>query len=428
MLNNKNTTDEYEKHIAENSGDYSVLPNDKYRSIIAKIVCVLAAVVLWFYVVITDTTIEEKTFNGITVTIRNVDRIEQTLGLSVINGYDRMVDVTVSGARSDINNITAEDITVYVDADEISSSGEYQLPVRSSLPDGIKLKELSANFITVYMDRRTSITVPIKVTTVQTIDSNYTMGTPEPNIESVNVTGPSEELENIDYAEVSLDLGRVTKSLRSTGRLVLIDKSGNKIDNPYIKLQTTDVNVKIPVYAQKEVPLAVEYKYGYFNDSNVKVTIDPVSITVKGDPEDIDSLDRIILMQIDEKKITGDSVQTSAIMLPSTIENISGVTSATVKITHKGTETREIVVSGITVLNPNNLSYTLEDQSINVRFRGTKSLLALLNSSNVTATIDLGYLTTTAGKVSVPVTISVASALSDSVYEIGEYKMNVQIG
>ncbi|MGN1128884.1 MAG: hypothetical protein ACI4T6_08020, partial [Candidatus Flemingiibacterium sp.] len=105
-----------------------------------------------------------------------------------------------------------------------------------------------------------------------------------------------------------------------------------------------------------------------------------------------------------------------------------GSRTASISITHKGTETRDVVVSNIAVNNPNNLIYTLEQSSITVRFRGTYSKLSLLSSNNITANVDLGYLTNASGTVEVPVTFTLADALSASVYEIGDYKLRVTIG
>ena len=422
----KKSSDDYQKHIAENSGDYQV-KSAKHENLIAKILCVLAAVVLWFYVTIADNTTDEKTFTGISVDIRNLDRIEETLGLSLISGYDYTVDITVRGTRSELNRLDIEDISAYIDAKDISAAGEYTLPIRTSLPNGVTTGNMSVNYITIYVDKRTTISVPIEVLTSQTIESDYTLGTPELNIETVNVTGPEEELAKIDHAVAYFDLGRVSKTLLSTGKLVLVDQNNVEITNPYVKLQTTEVTVKFPVYTFKDVPLTVEYKYGYYNDSNVTVTIEPSAIRIKGDPDVLADIDSIVITSLDEKKITDDLTQDVTIMLPDDIENVSGISSATVTVTHKNTETRNIEITNISVLNPNNLDYTLESDSITVCFRGTRTLLSFLNSNTVTATIDLGYLNNASGTVSVPVTISVASAIAGNVYEIGEYKMDVTI-
>lgn len=407
-------------------GDYQV-KESRNEKLIAKILCVLAAVILWFYVVMTDTTTDEKVFSGISVDIRGRDRIEDTLGLTIISGYDLTVDVTVKGPRADINRLTVDDVKAYIDMKTVDGAGEYTLPIRTSLPNGITAGALSANYMTVYVDKRTTISVPVKIVTSQVIEADFTMGTPEPSIETVNVSGPEEVLRTIDHAEASFDLGRVSKTLISTGKLTLVDANGNEINDPYVRLQTSEVTVRFPVYIYRDFDLKVDTKYGYYDSTNSRITISPASIQVRGDPDVISSMDSVSLGQIDEKKITGDETKTMAIMLPDGVENLSGTTTATVTITQIGTTTKKLNVTDINVVNPNGLEYTLERNSLTVTFRGTKTMLDMLSSRNVSLTLDLGYLNKTSGTVSVPVTVNVQSTLSGKVYEIGDYSMNVTI-
>ena len=407
-------------------GDYQVMES-RNEKLIAKILCVLAAIILWFYVVMTDTTTDEKVFSGISVDIRGRDRIEDTLGLTIISGYDLTVDVTVKGPRADINRLTVDDVKAYIDMKTVDGAGEYTLPIRTSLPNGITAGSLSANYMTVYVDKRTTISVPVKIVTSQVIEADFTMGTPEPSIETVNVSGPEEVLRTIDHAEASFDLGRVSKTLISTGKLTLVDANGNEINDPYVRLQTSEVTVRFPVYIYRDFDLKVDTKYGYYDSTNSRITISPASIQVRGDPDVISSMDSVSLGQIDEKKITGDETKTMAIMLPDGVENLSGTTTATVTITQIGTTTKKLNVTDINVVNPNGLEYTLERNSLTVTFRGTKTMLDMLSSRNVSLTLDLGYLNKTSGTVSVPVTVNVQSTLSGKVYEIGDYSMNVTI-
>ncbi len=426
--NNSNTPvqNEYEQHAVESGADYKV-KSSRFQNVVAKVLCVLAAIVLWFYVVGTDTAIEEKKFTDVPIDIKSVVALEDNFGLSVISGYDYTVDLTVSGANADISRLSLDDVSVFVDVSHIEAAGEYSLEVKTSLPNGVTVSAQSSNYIQVYVDKRTSISVPVVVEPMYSMESTYELGEPEPSITMVNVSGPAVELEKIKEAKVTLDLGRIDKTLTATGKLVLVDASGAPITNPYIKLQSAEVSVKIPVYTYKDVPLAVTYKYGYYNSTNVDVKISPASIRVKGEPSALDNLDSIVVLQLDEKKIVEDGSRTATIMLPDNIENVSGIRTADIKITHKGTDTRDVVVSNLSVVNTGSLRYTIDSPSIVVKFRGTRTLLSLLNQNNVTATIDLGYLNNSSGTVSVPVTISVSNTLSGSVYEIGEYEIDVTI-
>ena len=210
MPNDNNS--EYEKHVAEQGGEY-LIKESKYGDLIAKVLCVLAAIVLWFYVVITDTVTDERTFSGVAVSLKNLDIIEETLGLSVITGYNATIDITVGGTKSELGRVQADDIKAYVDLKDIAAPGEYTLEVKTSLPGGISVSSMSVNYINVYVDKRTTVSVPVKVMTNYTMESNYTLGTPQVSSETVNVSGPAEELAEIDCARVTLDLGRITKSM-----------------------------------------------------------------------------------------------------------------------------------------------------------------------------------------------------------------------
>ena len=422
---NIDTSPEAENKSAESSGgDYRVRVG-RFENIAAKILCVLAAVALWFYVVGTNTTIEEKVFENVAVAIRGTEALESELGLSVISGRDYVVNLTLQGARSDMDRIHSEDITAYVDVSDIKESGEHTLNVAVDVPGGVSVVSQSVSIIRLYVDKGASRIVPVKVETRYTMEAAYTMETPIPSFDTVIVTGPESELDKIGYAKVVLELGRVDRTMTSTGILELVDKEGVTLNNPYLKLQKSEVLVQIPVKTHKEVPLVLEYEHGFYNSSNVSVTVSPATIRIMGDPDDLAKISEIPLT-IDEKTITGDTEMTMTIEVPKGAENISGKREANVTIKHKNTETREVAVTNFEILNPSDLKFS-HDAEMSVTFRGTKTALALLNANNVTAQIDLGACPSTPGKHKVPVSITVTKALADSVYEIGEYTMDVTV-
>ncbi len=416
---------EANKQSAENvGGDYRTKAG-RFENIAAKVLCVLAAVVLWFYVVGTNTTIEEKVLENVEVVVRGAETLESNLGLSVISGYDYTVNLTLQGARSDVDRISADDVTAYVDVSEITESGEHTLNIMVDTPKGVNVIGRSVNIIRVYADKSISVSVPVQVETRYSIESTYSMGTPEPSFKTVIVTGPESELNKIDHANVLLELGRIERTMTSTGILELIGKDGAVINNPYVKLQKNEVLVLIPVYTFKEVPIKIDYVHGYYNDSNVDVTVSPSSVRIKGDPDRLAGINEIPI-QIDEKTIEGDTVMNMSVPMPKNVENVSGNNSVTISITHKNTETREVVITNFVRLNPNGIEYS-HDSGISVTFRGTKTSLALLTSNNVTAQIDLGACPSTPGVYEVPVSITVTKALADSVYEVGEYTVDVTV-
>ena len=179
------------------------------------------------------------------------------------------------------------------------------------------------------------------------------------------------------------------------------------------------------------MPLTVGYKYGYYSDKNVKITITPATVRLRGEPDVLDDIDSLELLELDEKSIFDDDQRKNVtINLPDGTEIIGADKSADVDIKHIATVTRDIVVKNLSVINTDGISYTLESPEITVKFRGTQRSIQFLvddPTAYVSATVDLDYLGNVDGTVSVPVTITLDSALSGSVYELGKYTIDVTI-
>ncbi len=424
--------DEYEQHVAETGGDYSV-KTSKYHKGIAKVLCILAALVLWFYVASTNTAIEEKKFTGVPVTIINTEIIEENLGMSVISGNDYTVDLTLQGAKAELDRISLDDISAYVDVGNITEAGEMALEIRTSVPAGVTVINRSSSLISVYIDKSVQTRVPVKVTQSSFVFEPYSIGTPEPSVETVIVTGPAAELEKIDHALVSLDLldlGRIEKTVTATGSPVLIDKNGEVVNNAFIKLQTTELTVRVPVYTKKEVKLFPMYRHGYYDNANVTATVTPASITVKGDPDELAEIDSIGLY-IDETEINDNGTDRCYIDVPlgslDRFENVSAYTTARVDFVHTNTETFKYTVKNISVNNPNNLKYIMGTSTIEIELRGTSVARSLLGDAgnNIKASVDLSNIPAASGYMLLPVNIEVVGI--SNLYPINAYELGVSV-
>ncbi|MBQ7821106.1 MAG: hypothetical protein IJ391_02350 [Clostridia bacterium] len=410
--------------VTDGTADKPISPRN---DIVARILCVIGAILLWFYAVSSQTIIEDRRFVSIPVELIGADTLEEEYGMTVISGYDYSVDLTLSGTRSELSKIGAEDLSAYVDLSQISAAGEYSLDVRTSAPSGISLKELSSNYVNVYVDKRTQKNVEIRVNPVYIIESDYSLGTPDTNVEIVTISGPADVLDSITHAQVTVDVGKLTKSVTTSGSVVLYADS-TPVTNPYVKVSESDVTVSIPVYTEKEVPLSIGFKYGYFNEKNTHITIDPASVRIKGDPSELEKITSIELLTLDEKKITGTtSMSTAVVELPDTVENLSRADSAVITVSLLNTATRVINIDNITVKNPNGLEYTMAAEDINITLRGSSGSLSLVTESNIGLEADLSYYSEGTGRVSIPIKVVLPSSLQPNVYELGEYTIEFDI-
>ncbi len=289
------------------------------------------------------------------------------------------------------------------------------------------LVDIAPSSIEIYVDNDTTKNVRVVArATSYTLDANYELGELVPDVDEIIVRGPAGKLDQIEHALIELDLGSLSESVISRGQLKLVDASGEEIDDPYLKLSTSSVQVSIPVYTYKTVPLTAEYKYGFLNEDNADVAISPSAITLKADPKVLEEINEISIVTVDEKKISGNYHQEIQFTLPANVICESGETSATIDIKHKNTGLKVLSVTDFKVINPRGIIYEMAD-SINVVLRAPTSLLSYLTPEYITATVDLSTMGATSGVVNVPVQITVDPVVEGKVYEMGDYRIQLEI-
>lgn len=416
-----------EKNIKRNGKARS---EKKSHNIVPKLTCLLLAFILWLYVMDTENPDWEETYKSIPVSLINTDEIEIDNGLTIYSGYMNSVDITLRGRKTEISDVEADDISITADVIEIKEAGEYTLPIYVSVSGDVEVVYQSKETITVFVDKKETITVPVKTKyTDLVLSSEYSLGEPALSVETIKVTGPSRYLEDIDHAQLTVpELGRVTGSLTVYGDISLIDKDGGEVSNPYVTMTQTEASVTIPVYAKKEVPLRVAYKFGYFNEENSSVTLSTESIYVKGDAALISALESITVATIDEKSVEDDETITVPLVMPEGVENLSGEEFVDITIANVGTTTRMMMISTefIKIQNPNDVQYSVKDNYVSVILRGTSDALYSLSYSSVNLKLDLSsYTTEHTGVFTVPISVEITS--DKNIYELGDYSIEIEL-
>ncbi len=400
--------------------------NKRRRSrIIPFIVSFLLAFALWFYVMSVESPVYEKTFDFVPVTVVH----SQNEGaLSVYSGGEATVELTVSGRRSVLNKLTAEDFDITADVSGYTTAGRYNVPLMFTMPDGATKVSSNIDSVSIYLDNRTTVAVPVTVKfTEYTLDEGYEIGESalEKSAETVTVTGPKSALDTIVSAQMTAELGHITGSKKISGSIELIDESGKTISSPYISTDITDITVRVPVYLNRELPLKVEYKHGFFNLENAKVTLSPSTVNVKGEVELINEYNDIVLTTLDEK-LAQIGKSTIAFAAPEGLTVTDGTESVEMNLTLKGLTTKTVAVSDINIKNPTGYSYKPSSATCNVTLRGTPEAIAAITESEVAINVDISGMTTGQMSVNVAAEIVIDSAYSDKVIEVGSYTITLE--
>ena len=208
--------------------------------------------------------------------------------------------------------------------------------------------------------------------------------------------------------------------------LTLLDASGQVLEDLEVTLDTSSAYVVLPVVGVKEIPLTANFQTGGgATEDDIKYEIEPKTITVSGAEEDLRDLTEISLGSVDLAKVIGTNTIIRSIDLDPSLENVSGITQATIKVTVSGLSTRTFDVDNIILSNvPEGYTVTSATQVRTVVVRGKEKDLAEVDASQLRIVADMSEITTV-GTYSIPVKVYLDA--SSSVGVIGEYSIVVNI-
>jgi len=412
--------------ILDDSASSKTVKHNRIMDFIAKILCLVAAFCLWFYAMSSDGVMIEKDYT-VPVAFEKENELYSQTGWSVLSGKDSNVVVTLKGKRNFINRLKEEELYAYVDLSSVEQAGRQNLEIRFDVPTECEIVNTSVSELVSYVDKKLSKNIPVSVVYVDyTVSSQYQLADPILSVNEIAVTGPESELRNVAAAKAELKLGNVTQTLNSMGVLKLVNEAGDYINSSYLTMATTSVGVTVKLFTEKDVPLTVSYKHGYFNSENVTIDISPKTIKLRGEPAVLDKIDSIDVATLDEKQYATNLKKVVPLSLPEDVLNVGGESEVTIDVKHKNTTTRKISVDNIVLVNADESKYTLQTSSINIDLRGPQALIQSITSDDISIVVDMNNYNNVSGVIVVPTTIQFSDGYSDSVYELGTYDVKVE--
>lgn len=411
--------------------------NRRYEStrkenIITFVLCVVAAFCIWLYVMSVDSPTATETYTSVPVSIVGTDNTRY----SAISGTEQVIEVRLKGRKTLLKTLKAEDIEAVVDVSGVSEPGKGRFAVTVEAPAGTIVDEFYPAEVNIYMDERSITAVPVRgVVTDYTVSSNYRLDLNNytRSIDNVQVSGPASELEKIDYARVTLRPGNVTQSFSGTGPIELIDVNGNVMNSKYLTLLTTEATIGYNLYCSKYLNIAVDDKYGYFDNGMASVSITPNRIRVQGLVETLSPMTTLTVATIDETKIAESGTYGYSLTLPEGVEfpeDTPTIDSVSVDIQFKNSATAKITVpqEEISLINvPEGKRVEILDKNLVVNVRGKQQGLAFLTSHELEVTLDMSAAGSSVGTQYVAANVALKIVQNADRYVVGEYTVQVKI-
>ena len=301
-------------------------------------------------------------------------------------------------------------------------------------PDGVQSSALSVDWaskykVTVTVGELYTKEVPVNCVVTGTVADGYFTGETVLDPTTLVLRGQRDDLLNVAYAKLTVDISDATRSVIQTESVQLYDNDDNPVDNSNIRTNASLIQAKVPVLTTKEVSLAVELSGvpGSAGQS-IKTTITPSSVRLIGEADVLENIDELVLATLYIEDLDIWQQNSYVVTAPDGTWLANSNEVATVEITMEGIEEKTVTVDTFSYTNVPSGLYAEVQDTLDVRLWGLSEELAELKADAITATVDLSSVTET-GSCRVPVTVTVSGYRDVAVkgsYEVTVYVTDTQ--
>ena len=255
---------------------------------------------------------------------------------------------------------------------------------------------------------------------------NFYAEDPILDMDSLLLHGQRDDLVNVSYAKLTVDINGTDKSYENAVGFTLYDYNDIAINNDAIRPAAKLVQVKVPVKTTKEVPLEIIVRESAGSTlEQTKYTISPRSVTLAGEKEVLDGISAITLDTVYLQDISQSQTMYYEIIAPENTEIVSDIKNATVTFTVTGVTEKTFTVSRFLVERvKEGFTGQCVTESIQVTLRGLAAEINAITGEEIVAVIDFSSLSS-AGEYTLPVNIVVSGY--ENVSAKGNYQVNVRL-
>lgn len=415
----------------EQKNEKSGVSRNKVLQVIASI---LVAVAIWVYVDVEKAPERTKTIRDIPVEFSGESTTLADKNLMLLSGYDTTVNLTIKGTKRELVKINKDNVRLVASTSSIDSVGVHTLRWDVVYPDGVQSSALSVDWaskykVTVTVGELYTKEVPVNCVVTGTVADGYFTGETVLDPTTLVLRGQRDDLLNVAYAKLTVDISDATRSVIQTESVQLYDNDDNPVDNSNIRTNASLIQAKVPVLTTKEVSLAVELSGvpGSAGQS-IKTTITPSSVRLIGEADVLENIDEIVLATLYIEDLDIWQQNSYVVTAPDGTWLANSNEVATVEITMEGIEEKTVTVDTFSYTNVPSGLYAEVQDTLDVRLWGLSEELAELKADAITATVDLSSVTET-GSCRVPVTVTVSGYRDVAVkgsYEVTVYVTDTQ--
>lgn len=400
------------------------------RKALQVVISILVAIAVWVYVDVEKAPDRTKTIRDIPVEFSGESTTLADKNLMLLSGYDTTVDLTIKGPKRELVKISKDNVRLVASTSSIDSVGVHTLRWDPIYPDGVQSSSLTVDWaskykVTVTVGELYTKEVPVNCTVTGQVADGYFTGETVLDPITLVLRGQRDDLLNVAYAKLTVNISGATRSVIQTESVQLYDNDDNPVDNGNIRTNASLIQAKVPVLTTKEVSLAVELSGvpGVAGQS-IKTTVTPTSVRLIGEADVLENINEIVLATLYIEDLDLWQQNSYVVTAPDGTWLANSNEVATVEITMEGIEEMTVTVDTFSYTNVPSGLYPEITGGLDVRLWGLADELAEMDAAALTAMADLSGITEP-GSYRVPVTVTISGYRDVAVK--GSYEVTVYI-
>lgn len=360
------------------------------RDTTVKIMSVLFAVFLWFFVLDSTNPIVSMDFS-VPLRIENENVLRSKDIVIKESNFPRNVTVSLKGREEKIKRINSSEIEAVVDLSKVNDASTGFLYVEIyNIPDGVSFESVSPRTVNFKLEKIGENLYPIEVTTVGKAKENYRVVGISITPQTISIEATNSVISSIGKVMAVADITGIKSDTSMKLMCKVYDKVGNEMPEFSDKYS---VEARIEVAKEVSVIPVVKGKPAKdYVDGVHKVS--PDKVLISGPSNLLDSIDNLKTESIDIEDLDASVTKTANIVLPSGVNlvNSQKAVSVSVEIVPLSVKKYRIKAEDIIMENEeadDSLTYKIVDEEIEIEIKGTMEELDKIVESKLKPSIDV---------------------------------------
>lgn len=360
------------------------------RDTTIKIMSILFAVFLWFFVLDSTNPIISSDFS-VPLRVENEDLLRSKGIVIKDSNFPRNVTIILKGREDKVKRINSSEIEAVVDMSKVSGVNTGFLYVEVyNIPDGVSFESVSPRGVNFKLEKIGENPYPVEVVTVGESKENYKIVGVSISPQTISIEATDSVINSIGQVKAFADITGLKNDTSMRLMCKVYDLEGNEM------LEFNDkysVEARIEVAKEVQVIPVVKGKPAKdYVDGIHKVL--PDKVLIAGPSSLLDSIDNLKTESIDIENLNNSTTKTANIIIPSGVSLINSQksVSVSVEIVPLSVKKYKIKAEDIALENEtpdDSLIYKIADQEIDIEIKGTMEELDKVVENRLKPSVDV---------------------------------------